>query len=84
MSEIKLKPCPSCGGKIELYSVLKQDIPYTALARCKKCEREYPLKNVKLKTWKSNPIRISKEMIKKAEIEWNKMDIEIVKKGGAE
>ncbi len=75
MKNIELKPCPECGGQIKLYSVCKPNIPYSACAKCqnKKCRKEYPLPNVKLKTWKSNPIRISKTMIKQAEKEWNKL-----------
>lgn len=73
MSDTELKPCPSCDGKIILYSVCNPQIPYSAMARCEKCKKEYPLPKVKLKTWKSNPIRISKSMVKDAEREWNKM-----------
>lgn len=68
----ELKPCPSCGGSIKLYSSCNLDRPYFAFARCQKCKKEYPLPNVKLKTWKSNPIRISKVMIRQAENEWNR------------
>lgn len=73
---VKLKPCPKCGGNIELYSVFNPGISYSAFARCQKCKNEYPLPKVKLKTWKSNPIRISKIMISQAEKEWNKQMIE--------
>lgn len=73
MSDTELKPCPSCGGKITLYSVCNPKIPYSAMARCEKCRKEYPLPKVKLKTWKSNPMRISESMVKDAEREWNKM-----------
>lgn len=66
-----LKCCPECGGAIELYSVLRLNVPYVALAQCNECDREYPLPNVKLKTWKSDPTRISKKMIRQAEKEWN-------------
>lgn len=71
----KIKPCPECGGNVELYSVCNPEIPYSAFARCQKCKKEYPLPKVKLKTWKSNPIRISKTMISQAEKEWNNMAI---------
>ncbi len=74
MSESKLKKC-SCGGEVKLYSVCNPEFPYSAMARCMLCKKEYPLPNVKMKTWKSNPIRISKSMIKDAEKEWNKMQI---------
>ncbi len=49
MSNTELKPCPSCGGSIKLYSSCNPDIPYSAFARCQKCKKEYPLPNVKLK-----------------------------------
>ena len=72
MEEIKLKLCPKCGGKIKLYSHIKPGDNYFMLARCTSCKKEYPLPTVKLRTWKSNPIRISKKMIHDAEKAWNK------------
>lgn len=74
MSETKLKPCPKCGGEIKLYSDLDPNDPYVAFAKCTKCKKEYPLPTVKLKTWKSNPARISAEMIHDAEKAWNKQE----------
>lgn len=72
---IELKLCPACGGQIKLYSTCNPNVPYSAYAKCQnqKCKKEYPLPNVKLKTWRSNPIRISKSMIRQAEKEWNKL-----------
>lgn len=72
MSDTELKPCPECGGEVELYSSCNPNRPYSAFARCMVCKREYPLPTVKLKVWKSNPIRISKSMIHDAEIAWNR------------
>ena len=71
MEKIKLKPCPKCRGEIKLYSDMDPNDPYFAFARCAKCRKEYPLPNVKLKTWKSNPIRILAKMIHDAEEAWN-------------
>lgn len=70
MSDTELKPCPECGGEIKLYSCSNK--PYSATAKCQKCRKEYPLPTVKLKVWKSNPIRISKSMIRDAERAWNR------------
>lgn len=74
MSETKLKKC-LCGGDVKLYSVCNPNLPYSAMARCTLCKKEYPLPNVKLRTWKSNPTRISRTMVKDAEKEWNKMQL---------
>lgn len=76
MEDIELKPCPACGGQIKLYSVCNPDIPYSVCAKCQntKCRKEYPLPKAKLKTWKSNPIRISKSMIEQSVKEWNKLE----------
>lgn len=68
---MKMRPCIQCGGEIVLYSVCNPEVPYSAMAKCKKCKKEYPLPTVKLKTWKSNPCRISKTMVKNAEKAWN-------------
>lgn len=73
MSEFKLKPCPSCGGQIKLYSDVNLNDNFFALARCIICKKEYPLPAVKLRNWKSNPIRISKRMIHEAAEAWNRM-----------
>jgi len=71
MEDIKLKPCPFCGGEIAtMCGLVRTPQIY---ARCKSCKEEYDLPNVKLKTWKSNPIRISKTTIRKAAEEWNKL-----------
>ena len=67
----ELKPCPKCGGEIRLMCGLLRDV--TIYAHCKECNTEYDLPEVKLKTWKSNPTKISKETIHKAEKTWNKM-----------
>lgn len=67
-----LKPCPECGGKIKLYSNMNPNNQFFSFARCTSCKKEYPLPTVKLRTWKSNPIRISKRMIREAEEAWNR------------
>lgn len=72
MSEIKLKSCPKCGGKIKLYSNMNPNDNTFAFARCTSCKKEYPLPAVKLWTGKSNTIRISKRMIREAAEAWNK------------
>lgn len=73
MSKAILKPCSECGGNIKLYSVCNSNIPYHAKARCMgECKKEYPLPEVKLKTWKSNSVRISKSMVRDAEKAWNR------------
>lgn len=81
---MELKPCPNCQEKIILYSVQDPQVPYSAYAKCKKCKREYPLPKVKLKTWKSNPLRISQAMIRQAEKEWNKLAEQLTKSCDAE
>jgi len=74
MSDTELKKC-SCGGSVKLYSVCNPDLKYSAMAKCTVCKEEYPLPKVKLKVWKTNGIRISKTMIRDAEKEWNKMQL---------
>ena len=74
MSNVKLKRC-TCGGEVELYSVCDPRIPYSAMAICTACKKEYPLPNVKRRAWKSNPIRVSKAMVREAEKEWNKLQL---------
>lgn len=76
MSEEKLKPCPHCGGDIKLYSDLNPNDKFVAFARCTSCKKDYPLPTVKLSTWKSNPIRISKKMINDAVKAWNRRTYE--------
>ena len=66
---IELKPCPNCDGEILLYSNGPKRGVY---AKCKACGSEYPIP-VKIKTWKSNPIRISDITIRKAKEQWNRM-----------
>jgi len=58
MVDKSIKPCPECGGKIDLMCGAAREPQI--YARCEKCKREYDLPNVKLKTWKTNPMRISK------------------------
>lgn len=67
----ELKPCPKCGGEIVTMCGLLRTPPIYAM--CKKCKAEFDLPNVKLKTWKSNPIRISKTTIRQAAEWWNKI-----------
>lgn len=65
----KLKPCPKCGREIvTMCGLMRTPRIY---ARCKECKTEFDLPNVKLKTWKSNPIRISKTTIREADEAWN-------------
>lgn len=71
MSE-QLKPCPSCGGDIKLYSNLNPNDNFFAFARCTYCKKEYPLPTVKLSTWDSKRIGISKKMINDAVKAWNR------------
>lgn len=67
----ELKPCPKCGGEIKtMCGTVRNPQIY---ARCESCREEYDLPKVKLKTWKSNPIRISKTSIREAAEAWNKM-----------
>lgn len=54
----ELKPYPKCGGEIVTMCGLLRTPQI--FVRCKSCKTEFDLPNVKLKTWKSNPIRISK------------------------
>ncbi|MCH5340068.1 MAG: hypothetical protein J1E01_01245 [Acetatifactor sp.] len=70
MSE-EMKPCPGCGGEIKLMGGLLR-VP-EAYAKCIDCNKEYDLPNVKIKTWPSNPIRISKTTIRQAVKSWNKL-----------
>lgn len=84
MGEIKLKLCPKCGGKIKLYSNINPNDNFFAFARCTACKEEYPLPTVKLRTWKSNPIRISKKMMCDAEKAWNKRVGEVGKENGCD
>lgn len=72
MSEIELKPCPKCKGEIALYYVCNPNVLYVAMAKCKDCKQEYPLPEVKLRVWKSNPLRISQKMVRDAERAWNR------------
>lgn len=65
----ELKPCPKCGGEIvTMCGIMRTPQIY---AMCKSCRAEFDLPNVKLKTWKSNPIRISKTTIRQAAEAWN-------------
>lgn len=70
----ELKKC-SCGGEVELYSSYNPNRPYSAFTRCTVCKKEYPLPTVKIKTWKSNPIKISQSMVNDAVKAWNKLQL---------
>ena len=65
------KPCPKCGGNITLYSSGETMSVY---AECNACGAKYSIP-VKIKTWKSNPIRISETTIRKAIDKWNNMHL---------
>lgn len=73
----RLKPCPKCGAKVKLYSHINPHDNFCVLARCTNCKEEYPIPNVKIRTWKSNPTRISKRTIQEAEEAWNRRVAEL-------
>lgn len=67
-----LRPCPKCGGKINLYGTTDPDRTkhgYNCFAKCLGCKSEYPMPKAQLKTYKG--CRVYPQSIKKAVRIWN-------------
>lgn len=69
MKHETLENCPSCGGRIILYSCCRIEVPYNCFARCEECRTEYPMPEAWLVTY---GVRIYPSSIKKAERCWNR------------
>lgn len=70
MDDTRLKPCPFCEGEIVLMTGIKRVPPI--YAKCTKCGFECDLPEVKLKTLRHKPMKISKTTLTKATKAWNK------------
>lgn len=64
----ELKPCPSCGGEIKIYTNINRG----AFARCYKCKKEFNICGMQ-----SIPlydgIKFRKSTVKKIQKMWNRM-----------
>ena len=68
MTHEALENCPSCGGRIILYSRCRIGADHNCFARCERCRTEYPMPEAWLAT---NGARIYPSSAKKAERCWN-------------